>query len=217
VENKLPPTQKRPTICFDEWNVWLPARAPGSQGGEEKYTLSDALAVAVWLNVLVRKSKDVEMACIAQSVNVLSPLMTTEKGLIKQTTWWPYELFCRFMKGHTVAVHVACDSYDGPTRPEWVRALKETPWLDVSATIDDQGWVTVCVVNMHLESDLRTALGGVAGSKVAVYTITGSDSKVTNMAGKEEVGLKESEWEAGKDGVFVFPRCSVTMLRWQTE
>jgi alpha-N-arabinofuranosidase len=53
VENKVPSTQPRPTICFDEWNVWLPTRAPGSKGAEETYTLSDTLAVAVWLNVFV--------------------------------------------------------------------------------------------------------------------------------------------------------------------
>ena len=53
-ENKIPATQKRPTICFDEWNVWWPQRAPGTKGAEESYTLSDALAVGVWLNMFVR-------------------------------------------------------------------------------------------------------------------------------------------------------------------
>lgn len=33
-----PPTK----ICFDEWNVWDPERAPGDRGAEEQYTLSDA-------------------------------------------------------------------------------------------------------------------------------------------------------------------------------
>ncbi|EHY58034.1 putative alpha-L-arabinofuranosidase C [Exophiala dermatitidis] len=217
VENKIPASQKRPTICFDEWNVWSPPRAPGSKGAEEKYTLSDALAVAVWLNVLVRKSRDVGMACIAQSVNVISPLMTTETGIIRQTIWWPYELFCRFMKGHTVAVHLACDSYTGSTKPDWVRAVKETPWLDVSATVDDDGWVSVCVVNMHLEVDFKTAIGGPNGQKVTVYTVTGSNPQATNMAGKEEVGLKRSEWDSEKDQSFVFPKCSITMLRWKSQ
>ena len=45
------------TICFDEWNVWDPERAPGEQGAEQLYTLSDALAVGVWLNVFVRQSR----------------------------------------------------------------------------------------------------------------------------------------------------------------
>jgi alpha-N-arabinofuranosidase len=217
VENKIPAGQHRPTICFDEWNVWLPTRAPGSRGAEETYTLSDALAVAVWLNVFVRKSRDVGMACIAQSVNVISPLMTTETGVVRQTIWWPYELFCRYMRGHTVAVHVDCGTYSGPTRPDWVRAVKETPWLDVSATVSDDGWVSVCVVNMHLDSDLTTAVGGIQNSsgRVQVYTVTGSNANVTNMAGKEEVGVEESEWDASKDSCFTFPKCSVTMLRWK--
>lgn len=215
-ENKISPEQKRPTICFDEWNVWLPTRAVGSQGAEETYTLSDALAVAVWLNVLVRKSKDVEMACIAQSVNVISPLMTTKDGVIKQTTWWPYELFCRFMKGHQIAVHVDCEYYTGTTKPTWIRAVKDTPWLDVSATVDDEGWVNVSVVNIHAENDLKTTLGGLGGSKIEVYTITGENLMVTNMKGKEEVGLKQSTWEPkGSDFGFVFPRSSMTMLRWK--
>ena len=42
-----------------------------------RYTLSDALAVGVWLNVFVRQSKYIGMANIAQSVNVIAPLMTT--------------------------------------------------------------------------------------------------------------------------------------------
>jgi alpha-L-arabinofuranosidase len=217
IENKIPPTQKRPTICFDEWNVWLPSRATGSKGAEEKYTLSDALAVGVWLNVLVRKSKDVEMANIAQSVNVISPLVTTKDGIIKQTIWWPYELFCKFMRGYQITVSLDCEKYTGPTKPEWVRTVKQTPWLDVSATIDDQGWVSMCVVNIHAEHDLKTSLEGVKISgAVEVYTVTGSSLDVTNMKGTEEVGLRQSSWEPkANDLAFVFPKASMTMLRWK--
>jgi alpha-L-arabinofuranosidase len=65
IENKVPETVPRPTICFDEWNVWDPVRAPGEEGAEEKYTLSDALAVAVFLNGFIRQAKDMGMANIA--------------------------------------------------------------------------------------------------------------------------------------------------------
>lgn len=34
--NKIPPTVKKQKICFDEWNVWDPTRAIGSEGAEEK-------------------------------------------------------------------------------------------------------------------------------------------------------------------------------------
>lgn len=36
IENKVPPSVPRQTICFDEWNVWDPVRAPGELGAEEK-------------------------------------------------------------------------------------------------------------------------------------------------------------------------------------
>lgn len=222
IENSIPPNQKRPTICYDEWNVWSPRRAPGSKGAEESYTLSDALAVGVWLNVFIRKSKDVSMACLAQSVNVISPLMTTASGIIKQTTWWPYELFCRYMKGHTIAVHVACEAHHSKADPSSVQVpyqltiVKNPPYLDVSATVDDDGWVSVCVINIHLEQDLQTAIGGLAAGvgEVQVHTVTGKDETVTNMGEKhDEVTTSVSSCD-GK-GKFTFPRHSLTMLRWQ--
>ena len=216
IENKIPVDQPRPTICFDEWNIWSPRRAPGSQGAEEKYTLSDALAVGVWLNVFVRKSKDVGMACLAQSVNVISALMTNKDGITKQTTWWPYELFCRYMKGWTIACHVACTEYQGPTNPEWIRGTKETPWLDVSAAVDEDGWVAMCVVNMHREDSIYTRVHGLEKSKsgVQVFTVTGSGIDVTNMDGREEVGIQESTLDK-KPSSFTFPKHSLTMIRWK--
>lgn len=45
-------------------------------GLEQFYTFTDALAMASWLNVFVRQADIVEIACIAQSVNVISPLIT---------------------------------------------------------------------------------------------------------------------------------------------
>ena len=59
-------------ICYDEWNVWDETKAPGSVGLEQTYEYVDMLGVAAWLNTLVRKSKEVGIACIAQSVNVVS-------------------------------------------------------------------------------------------------------------------------------------------------
>ena len=211
-ENKISAGQKRPKVCFDEWNVWLPRRAPGSKGAEEHYSLSDALAVGVWLNVLVRKSKDLGMANIAQSVNVLSPLMTSKEGITKQTTWWPYELFCKYMKGSLIPVHVGCQFYEGSTKPVWVRTVKQTPFVDVSATVDDDGYVSMCVINSHLEEDFETEIGGVNG-EVQMYIVTGEDERVTNMGGEQKVGIQESAWN-GK-GKHAFGKHSLTMLRWK--
>jgi alpha-L-arabinofuranosidase len=213
IENGVPHTAPRPLICFDEWNVWDPKRAPGDKGAEEQYTLSDALAVAVWLNVFIRQSKHIGMANIAQSVNVISPLMTTKSGIVKQTTWWPLLLYSRYMRGHAIAVNVCCGEYEGPTEPSWIRGTIETPWLDVSAAIDDDGMLTLAVVNIHENRSFTVDLGADIGTAVNVYTVTGRDLKVTNTEGKEEVGIQESEVHVSR--THVFPKHSLTMLRWK--
>lgn len=216
VENRVPMAQLRPTICFDEWNVWDPKRAVGSKGAEERYTLSDALAVGVWLNVFVRQSERVGMACIAQSVNVISPLMTTKDGVVKQTSWWVYELFCRFVKGHRVSFVVDCETYQGSTKPYWLKDACGTKmrWLDVSACSTDDGYCVVCVINLHKERDIQTDFGGVpSATEVEVYTVTGENIDVNNMDGDEKVQIKESKWKAEQK--YVFPKHSFTMLRWE--
>lgn len=214
IENGVPPDQLRPTICFDEWNVWDPIRAEGSKGAEERYTLSDALAVAVYLNIFVRKSKDVGMACIAQSVNVISPLMTTKGGIIKQTTWWPLLLFSRFMRGWTISAHLMCAAYEGETSPKWVRGVKDTPWLDVSATLGEDGYANAAIVNIHEDQGIESRIEGVT-EPASVFTVTADDVKATNMDGKQEVGITESTW-SGK-GEYLFPKHSLTLLRWKVE
>lgn len=214
IENNVPPSKPATKICFDEWNVWDPERAPGEKGAEEKYTLSDALSVAVWLNVFVRQSKYIGMANIAQTVNVISPLMTTKDGVIKQTIWWPLELFSKYMRGWTVAAHVSCGSYTGETVPVWLQGVLEhgAPWLDVSAVVDDKGFANVAVVNISDKSDFETAVKGVYGP-VEVHSVGGSDVNVVNVAGKEEVGVTRSEWSG--EGNFRFPKHSLTLLRWK--
>ncbi|KAK4145108.1 glycoside hydrolase [Dichotomopilus funicola] len=215
IENRVPPTVPKPKICFDEWNVWDPSRAPGEQGAEEKYTLSDALAVAVWLNVFVRQAGEIGMANIAQSVNVISPLLTSPNGLVKQTTWWPLLLFSRYMRGQTIALHVRGQEYTGPTKPTWLRGTgMETPFLDCSAVKGSDGWVNLAVVNVDEERDYGVVLEGlVGGGKVQVFVVTGENVSVTNTDGKENVGVVESEWD-GK-GRFTFARHSFTLLRWK--
>lgn len=157
------------------------------------------------------------MANIAQSVNVISPLMTTSNGIIKQATWWPLLLFSKYMRGETIAVHVECESYTGETKPEWLQASLEpagAPLLDVSASVNADGVVSLVAINIDEEKDLETEIFGV-GSDVTVYTVTGPNVKAVNVEGKEEVSLTETKWD-GK-GKYKFEKHSLVLLRWATK
>ena len=185
-----------------------------SANASDRYTLSDALAVANWLNVLIRQSKHIGMANIAQSVNVISPLMTTKNGLMKQATWWPLLLFSKYMRGTTLACHVQSGEYDGPTQPDWIRGSIETPWLEVSAAMDDEGTVSLVVVNIHETRSFATKVEGIPiGTHVEVYTVTGSDVRKYNTEEKSEVGVEKTTWT--RQERYHFPKASMTMLRWK--
>ena len=155
------------------------------------------------------------MANIAQSVNVISPIMTTNEGIVKQTTWWPLFLFSKYMRGHTIAVNVCCSEYTGPTEPAWIRGTIETPWLDVSATVSDDGWVNLAVVNIDGEKDYEVDIKGTGGEEAEIYIMTGKGTDATNTKDSQQVGMKESKWD--KRSPFVFLKHSLTILRWRLE
>ena len=220
------PERRTPKVCFDEWNVWDPQRAPGYEGAEENYSLSDALAVGVWLNVFVRQADKLGMCNIAQNVNVLSPLMTTKDGIRKQTTWWPLWLFSNYMKGTQLGVHVECGVWQGPEKGAreggegwqkelgWLENLhgqggSGVPWLDVSAAYDDE-YVNLAVVNISPDEDIEVALPGLHAGKddILGYEVNGNDLL---ERGGNDAGMKDVRWD-GK-GRYKFPKHSLTLLR----
>ncbi len=79
-------------LSFDEWNVWFHANAadddtmknrPWSVAPhllEDRYDFEDALLVGLMLITLLKHSDRVRMACLAQLVNVIAPIMTEENG-----------------------------------------------------------------------------------------------------------------------------------------
>jgi alpha-L-arabinofuranosidase len=209
-------TVHRPTICFDEWNIWDPVRAPGDNGAEELYDVSDMLAVASWLNVFVRQAKWLGMATIAQSVNVIAPLMTTERGVVKQTTYWPLLLFSKYMRGQSLATHVRSAVYTGRTMPEWLQTTMDMPLLDVSAALGDDGFVNLAIVNVS-ESKEMTCTLPVPTGLVKVFVVGGKMNGIrdNNTEGSEKVFIRESKWQGGS--VFTFEKHSFTLLRWRAE
>ncbi len=71
-------------IAFDEWNVWYRTRTDEDRksGIEERYSLSDALAVATYLHGFIRHCQVVRMANLAQLVNAIAPIFTSRAGTL---------------------------------------------------------------------------------------------------------------------------------------
>src|SRR5205814_4508217 len=101
-------------IAFDEWNVWWRTRSHEDRVGgvEERYNLSDALAVATYLNGFIRHCRTVRMANFAQLVNAIAPIFTNRRGLFRQTIYLPLRLYAEHSREVALDVHVSGDTSD---------------------------------------------------------------------------------------------------------
>src|SRR2546428_1574498 len=100
-------------LSFDEWNVWYRARSGDAVNGheteaphllEEVYNLEDALLVGGLINSLLRHSDRVRLACLAQLVNVIAPLMTNENGVLRNTIYYPYAWALQSARGNVLSL-----------------------------------------------------------------------------------------------------------------
>jgi alpha-N-arabinofuranosidase len=170
-------------LSWDEWNVWYKDRS--GDGGwseaphlsEEVYNLEDALVVAQWMNVFLRRSDVLKVACLAQIVNVISPLTTTRDSLLKHTTYYPIALFNRLAQGDALDVAVQAPTYETPQ-------FGAMPLLDVSSSYDAAtGSNVVFIVNRSLTDDVPVTLQWQDKQPTrvtAAYQLAGNDPKAVN-------------------------------------
>jgi alpha-N-arabinofuranosidase len=188
-------SSKRLWLSFDEWNVWYRARGGRFANGqgtfaprllEEVYNLEDALLVGGFLNTLLRQAERVRVGCLAQIVNVIAPLVTSETSVLRQSIYYPYAWALRYARGRVLELHVESDTY--PIKAEGLRADfardELVPYLDVAATLDpDNGQVCLLMLNRDLASERELTLEwrDARPSRVLTCeTLTGPDLKASN-------------------------------------
>ncbi len=182
----LKKSNKRLYLSFDEWNVWYRARqGADSHGGwtqaphllEEVYNLEDALVCAQYLSSFIRHADVVKVACIAQMVNVIAPILTRPDGVLVQSIYHPFALFSRHANGNSLTP-VTC----GPTYRAGERG--DVPVLDAAATYDEETRsLSIFLVNrdQHQELTVDMNIAGQAIGRVSsVDLLGGGDVKASN-------------------------------------
>jgi alpha-N-arabinofuranosidase len=151
-------SKKRMMICFDEWNVWdqkyyNPAdfhpwqHAPAQV--EQPYRLVDAIVFATLLLTLLKHAARVRIACVAQLVNVIAPIMTETGGPCwKQAVFYPLLHASRYGRGELLDLRVSSPVYES-------KDYGTTSYLEAVATHDPAtGDITIFAVNRHLTEAL---------------------------------------------------------------
>ncbi len=185
-------SKRQVTISFDEWNVWYHSNAQdrmildGNKGWphaprllEDIYNFADVLQVGLILNTFIRKSNIVKMACIAQLVNVIAPIMTEPGGAAwRQTIYYPYYFASRYGRGTALQLAVDCPGYDSEHDDN-------VPYLDIAGVMNAaEATLTFFAVNRHAEQEpaLDLALQGFAGKARVIdhQVMTHADLRATN-------------------------------------
>ncbi len=174
---------KKLWLSFDEWNVWYRAtdgdghRTEAPRLLEEIYNLEDALLVGGLINTLIRNADRVKIACLAQLVNVIAPIMTDADGLFRQTIFYPYSWALQYARGAVLNLLVESTGYAVP-------GLENVPYLDAAGTLDQNGGTaTLFILNRDLSRAQRVELQWQDRSPakvVASWLLTGDDLKASN-------------------------------------
>lgn len=214
---------KKLWLSFDEWNVWYRARDAEAMNGheheaphllEEVYNLEDALLVGGILNSLMRNADRIKIACLAQLVNVIAPIMTNATGLLRQTIYYPYSWALRWANGTVLNALVESPTYNVPD-------LGQVPYLDVTATSSqEESKISVFILNRDLSKAQTVEINWqntTPGKLLNSMILTGNDLKASNTFDSPHRVVPQSfDKPATAEGRtrFDVPARSYTVLQW---
>ncbi|MGG1311718.1 alpha-N-arabinofuranosidase [Cohnella laeviribosi] len=219
-------SKKKMYLSFDEWNVWFHSNdadkkiepwqiAPPQL--EDVYTFEDALVVGCMLISLLKRADRVKMACLAQLVNVIAPIMTENGGRAwRQTIYYPYMHASVYGRGTVLVPLVQSSKYD-------CRKYTDVPHVEAVAVHNGEaGELTVFAVNRHLSDalgldiDLRSFENA---SLIEHIELTSDDLKAVNTADNPDrvKPVSGTARVAKEDAVFTaqLPKASWNVLRFK--
>ena len=170
-------SKKTINLSFDEWNVWyhsnqqdskLPKWTKAPPMLEDIYNFEDALLVGCMLITLLRHADRVKIACLAQLVNVIAPIMTqTGGGVYAQTIFYPFAHASKYGRGTVLKGLLETPSYS-------TGIVFDIPYVDAVAVMDEQAEeLTVFAVNRNLDEavELDISLAGFEGYKLKEHIV----------------------------------------------
>ncbi|PXV95658.1 alpha-N-arabinofuranosidase [Lachnotalea glycerini] len=220
-------------ICLDEWNVWnfqdikldslddlqgLTTFEMTSAGRweiappilEEKYSLLDAIVVGGLGITLLNNADVLEIACLAQLINVIAPITTMKNGgIFKQAIYHPFHMLSTYgrgtaMKASTEAPKYHCDFGDLSVVESAVVYNKEK----------DEVRIFVLNCDQEEEVEFEIELQGYGNKQVKKHLVlSGDDYEARNtFENPDNVVMKELPIEASKNLTVLLPKMSWNVI-----
>ena len=217
-------SKKTMYLSFDEWNVWFHSKAeeedttqnhPWQQAPrllEDHYTFEDALMVGLMLITLLNHADRVKIACLAQLVNVIAPIMTQEKGVWRQTIYYPFLHASRYGRG-TVIGTVTDTPLHGTSGHGEV-----TDIVNAAVYREKSGELTIFAVNRNLWEEEELTIDVRSFGEMAVLeriVLASEDLKAENSFAEERVRPATDRAVTAQGGIVrtVLRRASWNVIR----
>ncbi|MGP4039348.1 alpha-N-arabinofuranosidase [Gracilibacillus sp. D59] len=168
--------EKRIAMIIDEWGAWYDVE-PGTNPGflYQQNTIRDALVAGVSLNIFNEHNDRVQMANIAQTINVIQSMILTDKEkMILTPTYHVFEMY----KVHQDAERLDLNIESGSIKV----GDKEIPQVSASASKAADGSVTITLCNLDKAetADLELDLRGIDLTDVSGRIITADEMDAHN-------------------------------------
>lgn len=151
-------------LSFDEWNVWYHSKprdddemkdSPWQTSPpllEDIYTFEDALVAGCMLITFLKHVDRLKIACIAQLVNVIAPIMTQMGGgVCRQTIFYPLLHVSMFGRGTALRPIVDSQKYDS-------KDYTDVPYIEAAAILNEEDEeLTLFAVNRSLYESINVA------------------------------------------------------------
>ena len=213
---------KKLWLSFDEWNVWYRERSGDGERKqaphllEEPYNMEDALLVGGLIITLLRNADRIKIACLAQLVNVIAPIMTNATGLFRQTIYYPYSWAVQFARGDVLNLQVQSPTYDVPR-------MEPVPYVDAAATLDpSNGQSSLFILNRDLSKPRQVQIvweDNPPSRLLNAQVLTGDDLKATNsFDAPQRVQPRPADKPSlsGGRATLELPARSYTVVQWSS-
>ena len=203
--------QKRVGMIIDEWGTWYNVE-PGTNPGflYQQNTMRDAVVAGINLNIFNSHSDRVQMANLAQTVNVLQAvILTDEEKMVLTPTYWVFYLY----KVHQDATLLPISF----TSNQYRQGDRVIDAVSVSASKDADGKIHITLVNADPNNEQRisTQLVGASVKNISGQMLTADKINDYNSIDQpSKVSVKEFRGASlsGSNLSVVLPSKSVVML-----
>jgi alpha-N-arabinofuranosidase len=203
--------EKRVGMIVDEWGNWYEVE-PGTNSSflYQQNSLRDALTAGLTLNIFNAHCDRVQMANIAQTINVLQAvILTKDEKMVLTPTYHVFEMYKVHQDATLLPSQLDCGKYE--------LGKDSIPAISASASQDKDGriHITLCNLDPNKSQEIECELRGFVPKTVSGRILTADDMTAHNTFDNTEK-IKPTEFKDAKiEGsglATVLPPKSVVLL-----